>query len=289
MDESRFDALTRSIWIACSRRRARRGLVLGALGLLGWASQEGAEAHDISGKCKKKSGKAKKKCLKKAKKHKARHTSEVPASATSSCTPTCAGTKPCGPDGCNGSCGVCADPETCCGGSCVDIESNTAHCGRCNRSCRADQVCEGGVCTCPGTAHECRGACIPETTCCPGGCGPTLMCIDGRCVAGCGNPNGGETSGGCTLTGRLRCGDHITSQSAIPCFCERRPDNTSFCAVSPSARTHFCQANFVCSSDGECEGITGPGSACVAVTQPDNVCDCMTATTRCVPPCSHPY
>jgi hypothetical protein len=77
MDHSRFDALTRSLSSAGSRRRALSGVLAGTLGLLGWHEGNEIVAHDLKDTCKKKSGGAKKKCLKKAKKHKAEHAAET--------------------------------------------------------------------------------------------------------------------------------------------------------------------------------------------------------------------
>ena len=58
MDHHRFDALTRSLTSAGSRRQALVATLGGALGLLGsWA--EHTDAHDTLKKCKKKSGKQK--------------------------------------------------------------------------------------------------------------------------------------------------------------------------------------------------------------------------------------
>ncbi len=43
------------------------------------------------------------------------------------------------------SAGTCSC-DTMCGGSCVDIQSNPAHCGRCDNACPADLDCVGSVC-----------------------------------------------------------------------------------------------------------------------------------------------
>ena len=75
MDADRFDALSRSLTTAGSRRHAlTAALGVAVAPLFGGAD---ADAHDLSKKCKKKSGDAKKKCVKKAKKHNAQHASEV--------------------------------------------------------------------------------------------------------------------------------------------------------------------------------------------------------------------
>jgi hypothetical protein len=90
MDDSRFDALARTLATAGSRRRALGGLLAGTLGLAGWPLGEDAAAHNLKAKCKKKSGEAKKKCLKKAKKHAAAHASEPPPPPPPTCAESCA-------------------------------------------------------------------------------------------------------------------------------------------------------------------------------------------------------
>jgi N-acetylneuraminic acid mutarotase len=46
------------------------------------------------------------------------------------------------PIGCDGSC----DPAACCGGGCVDLNTNADHCGTCDKACLAGRVCSGGKC-----------------------------------------------------------------------------------------------------------------------------------------------
>ncbi len=80
------------------------------------------------------------------------------------CTPDCH-SRECGPDGCGGSCGSCADGQVCnngvctgscdagyteCDGICVDLQSDPEHCGRCHNPCSSGQSCLEG--TCFGTA-----------------------------------------------------------------------------------------------------------------------------------------
>jgi hypothetical protein len=42
---------------------------------------------------------------------------------------------------------ACSAPLTMCGMGCVDLQSDTAHCGACARACTAGQVCRAGVCS----------------------------------------------------------------------------------------------------------------------------------------------
>jgi len=158
MDADRFDALSRSLFALGSRRRTLGGLVVGTLGLLSWRSGDDSAAHDLSQKCKKKSGKQKKKCLKKAKQHAATH--------ATACVPTCAATNACGPDGCGGSCGSCTG-GTCTGGTCV-CPSGMDFCGgACRSACNSVSVRNPFTCTC----CQYRERCGPTNhTCCSGVC-----------------------------------------------------------------------------------------------------------------------
>ncbi|MDW8245834.1 MAG: hypothetical protein RMJ84_04575 [Sandaracinaceae bacterium] len=93
---------------------------------------------------------------------------------------------------------VCGPERRCCLGTCVDIGSNSSHCGECNRSCRHDQMCIAGLCRvgeCPMGYGDCDGneanGCetqLNSTENC-GRCGRICqggnarwMCSSGRCV-----------------------------------------------------------------------------------------------------------
>jgi hypothetical protein len=160
MDPIRFDAVLRLLSASPSRRSAVRllaGLVLGdVLGFL--LGQPVAEAHNALKKCKKLNGNKKKQCLKKAKAHNATHRTP--------CIGRCALTKPCGPDGCGGTCGTCAANEACQSATCVCVPNCPGkNCGEdgCGGSCGACKPedggsCQDGVCIC--TQEICRGVCV---------------------------------------------------------------------------------------------------------------------------------
>ncbi len=180
MDGSDFDTLARSLTTARSRRGALTGLLLGSLGLLGIVAEEAAAKN-----CKKIKNKQKrKKCLAKA----------------TLCVPSCAFAF-CGDDGCGGSCGTCAAPETCLNGRCVCLPKCAGKacgpdgCGDVCGTCTDGRTCQSGQCACP--AVECNGACVPtcdgdtvrdprDCTCCTrafGTCGTALSkpCCSGIC------------------------------------------------------------------------------------------------------------
>jgi hypothetical protein len=164
MDGSQFDSLVKGLTAYGSRRRALSALLAGVVGLLNWPGQEDAEAHDLSDKCKKKSGKAKRKCLKKARKHNAAHIAfpcqgqpdDTPCNGDGRCLNGVCNPKPTcslGRRGISGSI-TCnkTTPETCCSGECitfgVDICDTSATGKPCveTENCDANLACVGYVC-----------------------------------------------------------------------------------------------------------------------------------------------
>ncbi len=140
MDGFAFDALTRTLTTAGSRRRALTGLVSGTLGLaLGASFIEDAAA------------KKKKPCppCKKRKKGK--------------CKPKSAGT-PCKAF----AGGVCQN------GACINLQGDETNCGALGTTCGPTQVCQAGSCF---PVSICSAS---TTELCPGGaavaCGPSCAC-----------------------------------------------------------------------------------------------------------------
>ena len=125
------------------------------------------------------------------------------ATQTPSCTPNCE-QKICGTNGCGGSCGTCSTAQVCangrcvagcpggqkvcngncipnnqcctdsdcpvatqdcCGGACVDVQSDVRNCGACGTRCSLNEQCIGGACRC-GLGP----ACDLESTCCDDFC-----------------------------------------------------------------------------------------------------------------------
>ena len=72
--------------------------------------------------------------------------------------------------------GICNPSDECCGNTCIDVQSDSAHCGGCGKACNGPgQVCENGLCVCPaGTVLACWGdfsgpGTGPFPKCCPYG------------------------------------------------------------------------------------------------------------------------
>ena len=186
MDADRFDALTRSLTAAGSRRRALATALSGALGLLGLAGPDEAAAAK-SGKCKPpcgecatcKRGDCKKKQgrKKRCKRGKCQPLREGTPCTNGTCqSGSCiAAVLPC-PQGltvCSGSCVdtrtaqancggcgiVCGPRQTCCGGDCVSLNTNRRNCGACGNVCPVGTNCCNRTCSCVAPQICCRGTC----------------------------------------------------------------------------------------------------------------------------------
>jgi hypothetical protein len=138
------------------------------------------------------------------------------------CKPTCSATKPCGPNGCGGTCGACTGNDTCQNGTCVCVPTcaSTNPCGPdgCGGTCGAcaGPTCQGATLT---TQVCAAGTCQPVVTSCAAG----QVCFQNACCTrepeptchkqslsdGCGGaypPNCGQQQHCCEeLDGELIC------------------------------------------------------------------------------------
>lgn len=84
---------------------------------------------------------------------------------------------------------------------CVDLQTDTEHCGQCNVSCAVSNgsgTCKNGACdiSCNGGYFSCNGACsLPSQSSCGASCAP---CTDGTT---CDTSTGSPTYGQCEDTG----------------------------------------------------------------------------------------
>jgi hypothetical protein len=203
MDDNRFDALARTFASGASRRRALAGLA-GAL-----LAAPAALGIDLDGVVARRH--------KKRKKHrKKRH-----------CKPTCAATKPCGPDGCRGSCGSCQAPETCESGTCqcIPVCEGGTHCG--------PDGC-GGTCACDAQSFCLDESCVPCDPACPAG----QRCVHGTCTC---DPFANQ----CPMesaTDRCSCGGQTVDGDGATCA-----DKFSACDIDRPCTTHDdCPVGSVC-------------------------------------------
>src|SRR5688500_5140324 len=148
MDASRFDALTRSLSAAGTRRHALLTALGGALGAFGLAEVRAAK----SGKCKPKCGECEKckkgTCNKKNGKKRCKKGKCQPKAAGTPCTLPSGGTCE------QGTC-ACTGGSANCGAVCRQVKSDAVNCGACGTVCTANHVCQAGSCfpssICPAT------------------------------------------------------------------------------------------------------------------------------------------
>lgn len=235
MDDSRFDALTRSLSTSGSRRHSLRGLLAGALGL-------GLALDEIPGLAKKNKGKKKNK--KKDQKH-----------------PDCRGAQP---TPCGKRC--CSLEESCRKGACVN------HCfdGEPNRG-ETDTDC-GGTCR---NVHTCvvGQLCVEDADCDTNVCvsRPDLrqdgnLCLLCRIDSDCdrlGDPQSFRCVGNgcfeCTLDSDCpRPGQAAEQRFCIEPVAGRCPANTR-CACAQCRTSADCPSDQFCDENGTCEGACPTG------------------------------
>lgn len=175
-----------------------------------------------------------------------------------------------------------------CGALCVDLLTDTRHCGACGQACpnttNGSAVCAAGSCRveCASGFHLCGTACVPDASI--EACGSACT----RCAAP--PPNGTATcaTGVCGFTcnaGFHRCGDACVSNTSLsscgsacsPCAAVTNGtatcDGTS-CGVSCNTGFHRCGTS--CLSDTSTDSC---GSSCTPCAVPFNADATCTGTT----------
>lgn len=137
----------------------------------------------------------------------------------------------------------CQSGEECCddgtGERCVLTIADLSNCGSCGNACGTDQLCVGGICSCPVGSQICDGSnCVDilsdVNACgsCDNTCGVGLECDDGLCICGNAICNDGDIC--CDVGGSPSCFNPDTSL-----------DHCGACGVA-------CGEGEVC-EDGECK------------------------------------
>ncbi len=93
----------------------------------------------------------------------------------------------------NGYAQKCDDTPTAtaCAEACVNLETNSSHCGSCDTACPAGSSCSGGTCVCSGGSELCDGACVDTSLnsrhCgkCGTACASGEGCFGGKCANAC--------------------------------------------------------------------------------------------------------
>jgi hypothetical protein len=129
----------------------------------------------------------------------------------------------------------CTPGKTCCGGPCVDTDTDRTNCGACGQRCAPCHICQNGQCIAvPNNTVDCRNTALRPVG---GGVSCTTspntgVCIDGACS----------------------CGFGIYDETRNVCQCD--DTTTQGCANNPPP-DQCCRVNEVCTN-----GNTGSG--CVA-------------------------
>jgi hypothetical protein len=165
------------------------------------------------------------------------------------------------PDGTGCPGGECLDGTCCsgtgrqvCNGQCVDVRSNSNHCGSCGTRCPSNRsACRDGVCSCPSGQQDCNGTCAPSSARC---CNVASECGI-RCVTCDGNNTCQVTNGApCTYF------DEFT-RMVLDGFCNRTAECKPPCAprgalCGPEAAGKEC-----CEGQGTCMPTSGlPPNSC---------------------------
>jgi hypothetical protein len=159
----------------------------------------------------------------------------------------------------------CPPGATCCDGACTDLNTNTAHCGRCDQPCPSGHECCDGACedlqldpqNCGGCGKRCPAGQVCSGGRCGGDCPPGLTNCEGRCVdLTADNENcqrcGRNCAEGLTCCGEADCVDtSIRWDHCTACFtwcdpfncncwdnrCNGFPENGCWGDTPPAARS----------------------------------------------------
>ena len=125
--------------------------------------------------------------------------------------------------------GMCAAGQSRCGDTCVNLATDTAHCGTCTTVCGTGATCTAGVCGCPLGDTSCSGACVNVTSdsnncgACGNSCPAGQVCRTGSCQATCASGNTlcgtqcvtlGDNPANCGSCGN-RCASDSTCASGV--------------------------------------------------------------------------
>ncbi|HMY57589.1 MAG TPA: hypothetical protein PK472_05010 [Pseudomonadota bacterium] len=154
----------------------------------------------------------------------------------------------------------CENPSAiCCGGEpCIDVLSNTQHCGGCGKTCRSREACNNGNCVCAGGGRT--SSCKVTEACCSDGCHDILS--DTKNCGGCGvSCKEGEVCD----SGQCKCGPSgiacKTGQICCGSVCSDRQNDAMNCGMCGKA----CKAGKACKNglcEGECVGCTAIETCC---------------------------
>jgi stigma-specific protein Stig1 len=191
---------------------------------------------------------------------------QVPCPAGQNCV-----TPPFGQPVCQDSCGNgCASGETCCDGTCVSAQTDSANCGKCGHVCIGGSVCENGHCgqakcspTCTGGQLCCKAPGVLGFLCtnpktdnsncgaCGNACQGTTYCCNGACVDLSSDPN---NCGNCGMS----CG----GQDCCNAMCVSCASSGGMCCSGPEGPGCYAPACCGCVAPAECCNVNGVPTCC---------------------------
>ncbi len=146
--------------------------------------------------------------------------------------------------GAGGGTGGCGTDLTECSGECVDLQTNSDHCGGCDSPC-GDLGCVGGACVCPEGTINCDGTCIDPLVH-PDYCGASDDCQGGNAGEVC-EPGTEQCAAGACLcaAGLLDCGGSCIDPLTDPVYCGAQgdcqgPNDGDACSPTASCVTGAC-------------------------------------------------
>lgn len=164
----------------------------------------------------------------------------------------------------------------CCNDTCVDINNNPKHCGKCAEECKNNHHCDNGKCkSCPGHLHACGTSCCYRHQCCNNSC--TDLQFNPFNCGQCGNAcQAGQTCchSVCVnlFTDRFNCGS-CGNVCALNHSCSSGqccPDGQNWCensCVNLATNLHHC---------GVCGKFCGGDQICNNAN-----CECPPGKTLC--------
>jgi len=90
---------------------------------------------------------------------------------------------------CSGGACACPAGERLCGGRCVNVATDSAHCGDCDMRCPVHATCRDGTCRCDAGFTRCGASCVDTNISaahcgsCDSACADGDVCRDGTCEA----------------------------------------------------------------------------------------------------------
>jgi hypothetical protein len=183
---------------------------------------------------------------------------------------------------------ACEAPRLQCGSLCINVLTDSNHCGGCNQVCTGGTYCNSGTCerTCPNGTVACGNSCVDLATdtdhcgACDMACASDRACLGGicncqmgniECAGSCINPNDDESN--CGICGRMCETDEICNGGSCACSGGTRETNCT------DGQDDDCDGNIDC-ADSDCIDVTRP---CMGACGPGvETCEGMDQWSMCV-------